>query len=198
MHLLRKNANKKGDDSMQTAHSHDQTSWYAVSTRSRHEKVAASLLESRGISHFLPLTRESRSWSDRKQTVEIPLFPGYLFVHIPRNRSSHTCVLSVPGVVRIIGNQAGPQPIPDDQIEGIHLVLSHGVPCVPHRFFNVGDRVRVITGVLAGLEGTLCRVGSDSKLVLSIAMIQQSVAITIQRKDVVPVTESAPSFRMSA
>lgn len=183
---------------MHTALSIDETSWYAVSTRSRHEKVAASLLEYQGISCFLPLVSEARIWSDRKQTVETPLFPGYLFVRIPRNRTSQVCVLSVPGVVRLIGNHLGPQPIPDDQIEGVGLVLSRGARCVPHRFFNLGDRVRVTRGVLAGLEGTLSRIGSDSKLIISVEMIRQSIAVTIHSNDVEPVAKGTISLKISA
>lgn len=183
---------------MHTAFSNDQTSWYAVSTRSRHEKVAASFLECQSISYFLPLVSEARIWSDRKQTIETPLFPGYLFVRIPRDRTSQGRLLSVPGVVKLIGNHLGPQPIPDDQIEGVRLVLSRGARRVPHRFFNIGDRVHVTRGVLAGLEGTLARVGSDSKLIISIEMIQQSIAVTIHGNDVEPVAKSTIPLKMSA
>lgn len=161
-----------------------EVSWYAVSTRSRQEKVAASMLENFAIENFLPLAMERRQWSDRKQAVNVPLFPGYLFVRIPMLRELQVRVLKVPGVVRFIGNHAGPQAIPDAEIEGIQTVLSHRIPCIPCSIPRVGDRVRIFRGVLAGIEGTFVRSGSDSNLVISVEMIQQSIAIHVDASDV--------------
>ena len=168
-------------------------SWYAVLTRSRQEKVSASMLESFGIENFLPLTIERRQWSDRKQVVNVPLFPGYLFVRIPLLRDSQLRVLKVPGVVRFIGNHTGPQPIPAAEIESIQIVLSHRIECTPYPMPRIGDRVRIFRGVLTGIKGTLVRCGSDSKLVISVETVQQSIAIRVDRSDIEPVfTPSLP------
>jgi transcriptional antiterminator NusG len=169
---------------MNTAANLGEASWYAVSTRSRQEKVAASMLESFGIENFLPLAMERRQWSDRKQVVNLPLFPGYLFVRIPMLHELQLRVLKVPGVVKFIGNHAGPQAIPDAEIEGVQIVLSHRIPCTPCSIPRVGDRVRVFRGLLAGIEGTFVRSGSDTRLVISVEMIQQSISVQVDASDV--------------
>jgi transcription termination/antitermination protein NusG len=170
-----------------------EASWYAVLTRSRQEKVSASMLESFGIENFLPLTIERRQWSDRKQLVNVPLFPGYLFVRIPMLRDAQLRVLTVPGVVRFIGNHTGPQSIPAAEIENVQTVLSYRVECTPCSMPKIGDRVRIFRGVLAGIEGTLVRCGSDSSLVISVETIQQSIAIRVDRSDIEPVFRPSPS-----
>ena len=169
---------------MNTATTLGEASWYAVSTRSRQEKVAASMLESFGIENFLPLAMERRQWSDRKQVVNLPLFPGYLFVRIPMLHELQLRVLKVPGVVKFIRNHAGPQAIPDAEIEGVQIVLSHRIPCTPCSIPRVGDRVRVFRGLLAGIEGTFVRSGSDTRLVISVEMIQQSISVQVDASDV--------------
>src|SRR5665213_4560732 len=179
---------------MNTATTLGESSWYAVSTRSRQEKVAASMLESFGIENFLPLAMERRQWSDRKQVVNVPLFPGYLFVRIPMLHELQLRVLKVPGVVRFIGNQSGPQAIPNAEIEGVQTVLSHRIPCIPCSIPRVGDRVRISRGVLAGIEGTFVRSGSDTRLVISVEMIQQSISVQVDASDVEPVFRPSPAL----
>ena len=129
--------------------------WYAVTTRSRQEKTAAAMLEALGIQQFLPTTAELHQWSDRKQVVNLPLFPGYLFVHINPSPETTLRVRKVPAIVDFVGNHSGPLPIPDGQIEDVRTVLARGVPCSPHSFLQAGDRVRVVRGALAGIEGTI-------------------------------------------
>ena len=179
---------------MNTAATLGEASWYAVSTRSRQEKVAASMLESFGIENFLPLSMERRQWSDRKQVVNVPLFPGYLFVRVPMLHEVQLRVLKVPGIVRFIGNQSGPQAIPDAEIEGVQTVLSHRIPCSPCSIPKVGDRVRIFRGVLTGIEGTFVRSGSDTRLVISVEMIQQSIAVHVDASDFEPVFRPSPSL----
>ena len=101
----------------------DGPQWFAVWTRSRQEKSSAALLEAIGIPHFLPLKPEVHQWSDRKQTVTVPLFSGYLFVHINPAGGSRLEVLKTPGIAGFVGNQVGPLPVPDQQIEDIRTVL---------------------------------------------------------------------------
>lgn len=163
----------------------DQNSqWFAVWTRSRQEKSAAAMLASSGVRHYLPLKSEIRQWSDRKQIVEIPLFSGYLFVRMDPEKDSKLQVLKTRGVVSFVGNQTGPLPIPDQQIEDIRTVLKAGTPCSVQPFFNAGDRVRVVRGPLTGVEGTLVRANSEARLLISIDMVGQSVAVTISPDDV--------------
>jgi transcription antitermination factor NusG len=179
---------------MNTAATLGESSWYAVSTQSRQEKVAASILENLAIENFLPLSMERRQWSDRKQMVNVPLFPGYLFVRVPMLREVQLRVLKVPGIVRFIGNQSGPQAIPDAEIEGVQTVLSQRIPCILCSIPTLGDRVRIFRGVLAGIEGTLVRSGSDSNLVISVETIQQSIAIHVDAYDVEPVFSPSPAL----
>ena len=161
--------------------------WFAVWTRSRQEKAVAATLNRSGIPHYLPLKSELRKWSDRKQMVETPLFSGYLFVNINVMTSSRLQVLKVPGVGALVGNQMGPLPIPDQQIEDIRKVLTAGVECSVEPLLKEGDRVRVMHGALAGIEGTLVRTQSASRLLVSIEMIRQSLSVSVSRSDVEPV-----------
>jgi transcription antitermination factor NusG len=171
---------------MEIAVRHDDASWYAVSTRSRQEKVAASMLEYMAVANFLPLLNQERQWSDRKQMVNLPLFPGYVFVRIGRSSELQLRVLKVPGIVDFVRNRTGPMAIPEKEIESVRAALSHGVGCSPHPFLKAGDRVRVVRGALAGVEGTLIRCGSQSKLVISVEMIQRSVSVSVAESDVEP------------
>lgn len=175
----------------------DDACWYAVSTRSRQEKVSASMLEGFGVPNFLPLTSEKRQWSDRKQLVSVPLFPGYLFVRIPKLRELQLLVLKVPGIVSFIGNHSGPQPIPDAEIDAVRIITLHRVSCTPCPVPKAGTRVRIIRGVLAGIEGTLVRSGSDKNLVLSVEMIHQSVSMHVDSLDIEPAFCPTPSVSAS-
>lgn len=168
----------------ETAHPLGNVNWYAVLTRSRQEKVAASMLDALGIPNFLPLINERRQWSDRKQVVNVPLFPGYLFVRIPKLCEIRLCVLKVPGIVTLIGNHSGPQAIPDAEIESVRVALSHRAQPTPYQNARIGDRVRIFRGVLAGVEGTLVRSGSGDSLIISVEAIQQSIAVHVDSSDV--------------
>jgi transcription antitermination factor NusG len=161
--------------------------WYAITTRSRHEKTAAAMLDALGVINFFPVSSELRQWSDRKRMVDFPLFPGYLFVRVNPGRESTLPILKTPGIVGFVGNQYGPSPIPDFEIDAVRRVLAEGTPCAPHPFLQEGDRVRVIRGALTGLKGTLVRAGSRTELVISIEMISRSVAVRVSREDVEPV-----------
>lgn len=163
--------------------------WYAIWTRSRQEKLASTMLRNLGVHHYLPLKSELRQWSDRKQMVEMPVFSGYLFVHInPLLKNSQLQVLKSPGVVAFVGSQSGPLPIPDQEIENIRTVLAARVAYTPCPSLNKGDRVRVIRGPLAGVEGTLVTGNSTAHLLVSIEMIRQSLSVNVLRDDVEPVS----------
>jgi transcription termination/antitermination protein NusG len=166
--------------------------WYAVWTKSRAEKMAATTLESRGIDHYLPLQTELRQWSDRKQPVEVPLFPGYLFVRVNALSKAKLEVLKTPGVAGFVGNATGPLPIPDYQIESVRTAVLCGAECSSQAIMKEGARVRVVRGALAGVEGILLRFGSKSQLVISIDMIQRSVAVKVSDQDVEAIDTELP------
>jgi transcriptional antiterminator RfaH len=160
-------------------------SWYAVWTRSRQEKVASSMLTTFKVQHYLPLKSELRQWSDRKQMVQTPVFSGYLFVRInPFSMNSRLQVLKSTGIVAFVGNQTGPIAIPDQEIDDIRAVLSAGVAYSAYPSLNKGDRVRVVRGALAGVEGTLVTGNSATRLLVSIEMIRQSLSVNVLRDDV--------------
>jgi transcription antitermination factor NusG len=167
------------------------SSWFAIWTRSRQEKVAASALNELGVQHFLPLKSELRQWSDRKRHITSPLFSGYLFVRMNLAIDSKLKVLKTPGVVGFVGNNTGPLPIPDQQIEDIRTVLTQGLEYTVLPLLEEGDLVRVVRGVLAGVEGRLIRANSGARLVISIEMIHRSLAVSVSRQDVEPIARFA-------
>lgn len=162
-------------------------SWYAVQTRSRHEKMVARQLESQGFTTFLPLTTQLRQWSDRRKMVEIPLFPGYTFLRMVYQPQHRLRVLSTEGIVSFVGVQGQGMPIPDRQIEHIQNLLTSQVSFESHPFLKVGQRVRIRSGSLSGTEGILVGQESDRMLVMSVELIQRSVSIRLQGYEVEPV-----------
>jgi transcription antitermination factor NusG len=153
--------------------------WFAVQTKPRHEKKVTAELREKGVSAFLPLSSEKRQWSDRERIVEFPLFPQYVFVRIKQSLSSRVPVLSTNGVTNFVGIRGMGMAIPDEQIERIQTVLAQGIPVSPHLFLNVGQRIRIRGGALDGLQGILTAVNGDRTLVVSVELIQRSIAIRI-------------------
>jgi len=160
--------------------------WFAVQTRPRHEKKVNAELHEKGIHSFLPLHREKRRWSDRSQWVELPMFSQYLFVRVPANVDSRIRVLQTGGVVQFVGSTARGTPVPDEQIEGLLAIVSNRIPTAPHDFLRVGQRVRIRGGVLEGMEGILSAIRNEKSLVVSVDLIQKSVAIRIDGFEVEP------------
>ena len=161
--------------------------WYAVCSRSRHEKIVATALTNTGVTTFLPLVSEMHSWSDRRKLVDVPLFPGYVFVQIPNTAEAKLHVLKTSGVAQFVGNRKGAVVIPDKEINDVRAVLEKRVSCSSHPFLKVGQRVRIRGGSLDGVEGILVGCDSASKLVISIELIQRSLAVTVCNFDVEPV-----------
>jgi transcription elongation factor/antiterminator RfaH len=162
-----------------------QARWYAIYTRSRHEKVVAETLEKRTVEHFLPLYETVRKWKNGRFKVQLPLFPGYLFVHIAL--SERLRVLQVPGVVRLVGFNGMPAPLPQTEVEIIRSALSKGVEAEPHPYLKVGQRVRIISGPMEGLQGILLRRRGRPRVVVSVDLIMRSVALDIDATQVEPV-----------
>lgn len=161
--------------------------WYAIQTRPRHEKCAATELEQKGITTFLPLVTQIHRWSDRRKKVVLPLFSCYAFVNIVLTPETRVSVLRTNGVLSFVGSRNQGVPIPDVQIQGIQSLLANGIRFRPHFFLKVGQRVRIRGGCLDGVEGILIRQNGNQSLVLSVEMIQRSLAISIEGYDVEPV-----------
>ena len=127
------------------------------------------------------------SWSDRRKLVDVPLFPGYVFVQIPNTAEAKMHVLKTSGVVQFVGNRQGAVSIPDKEISDVRAVLERKISCSPHPFLQLGQRVRIRGGSLDGVEGILVGCDSASKLVISIELIQRSLAVSVYNFDVEPV-----------
>ena len=158
--------------------------WYAVHTRSHFERQIAAELTGRGVESYLPAFEEVHQWKDRKQRVEIPLFPGYLFARFSDSPQRRLAVLQARGVVRILGDSGAIEPVPEEQIEAVRLLLNAKAPCFVHPFLREGTRVRVKRGALANLEGILVRVKNEARLVISIPLLSQSAAAEIDIRNV--------------
>lgn len=151
--------------------------WYATYTSANHEKSVASQLEVRGVEHFLPTYSSMRRWKDRRVTLQLPLFPGYVFVRMAlRDRA---LVVEVPGVARLVGFNGAPAPLPTEEIEGLKKGLVSGMRTEPHPFLRTGRRVRVCSGPFEGLEGMVVRRKKGTRLVLSLELIQRSIAVDL-------------------
>jgi transcription antitermination factor NusG len=144
--------------------------WYALYTRSNHEKQVSEHLARRGVENYLPLYQSVREWSDRRVRLDLPLFPGYLFVHTAlRDRLP---ILQTPGVVRLVGSGGNPVSLETSQIESLREGLTR-VTAEPWPHLPVGQRVRVVLGPLKGMEGVLVRRKSGARVVISIELIQR-------------------------
>lgn len=155
----------------------DPPRWYAVYTYPRHEKSVMEHFESKSLEAFLPtFTAESR-WKDRRVRLQTPVFPGYVFARI--NACHRNKILSSPGVIRMLCFNGMPAPIDDVEIESIKLCMEQGLVFEPCSFLEVGDRVRVKSGVLEGLEGYISRRKNDRRLIVPITLIHQSVTIEV-------------------
>jgi transcription antitermination factor NusG len=160
--------------------------WYAAYTCPRHEKCVARQLTEKRIDHFLPLYQECHRWKDRRKLVQLALFPGYVFVHIPLEQRLQ--VLQVASVVQLVSFAGRPAPLADAEIEALRRGLLANVRVEPHPFLKAGRRARIIHGPLMGSEGVLVRRKQGLRVVLSIDMIMRSVAVEVDEKDIVPAT----------
>ncbi len=158
--------------------------WYAAHTRARHEKRVAEQLASRHVEFFLPLYLASHRWKDRTARLELPLFPGYIFVRLPLQQRRK--VLGIPSVVSLLGAHGAPTPLLTSEIESLRSGLEAQLRAVPLPYLKIGRRVRVKNGPLRGAEGILLRKKDKFRIVLSIDLIMRSVAVEIDATDVDP------------
>jgi len=149
--------------------------WYAAYTSANHEKRVAEQMGVRGVEHFLPLYASVRQWKNGRVTLQQPLFPGYVFVRMALREKLR--VQQIPGVARLVGFDGTPAALPEEEIEALRTSLASGVRAEPHPFLAIGRRVRIKSGVLAGTEGILLRRKGKLRVVISIDLIQRSVAV---------------------
>jgi transcriptional antiterminator NusG len=160
--------------------------WYAVRTRSRHEKLVARQLEKQGIQAFLPVVTKINQWSDRRKQVEEPLFSGYAFVRLDHSSVDRVRVLQTQGVVNFVGVQGAGVAIPDQEIDNISTLLASKVSYQERPYLHVGQRVKVVGGALDGLEGILTAENTDRSVVISIGLIQRSLSVRVAGYNVEP------------
>ena len=166
--------------------------WYAVYTRSRHEKRVSETFAAKSIEHLLPVYESMRRWNDRKAIVRQPLFPGYIFVRIcPAERMK---VVSVPGVVDLVGKQGCPTPIADHEITSLQTCLTAQKKMEPHPYLVTGRQVRIKSGLLAETEGILVRKRGQFRLVICVNLINRSVAVEVDAEDVEPIANPARHY----
>jgi transcription antitermination factor NusG len=151
--------------------------WFAIHVRSRFEQGVAEHLEGKGYEWFLPLYKCRKRWSDRIKEVEAPLFPGYLFCRI--NPQDRLPILKTPGVIQIVGYNRTPIAVDELEVQAIQRMVASGIPNQPWPFLAAGDRVRIESGPLSGLEGILVEFKGNHRLVLSVTLLQRSVAVEI-------------------
>jgi transcription antitermination factor NusG len=161
--------------------------WYAVHTRARHERAVAHRLRELGVNTFLPLVTEVHRWSDRRKSVEVPLFGCYVFVKLPPTGEDRLRVLRIDGVFKFVGVRGVGTPIAETQIDTVRTLVGQQLPWSSHPFLQIGQRVRVRGGALDGVEGILLSRNDDNTLVVSIDAIQRSLAVRIQGYDLEPV-----------
>ena len=152
-------------------------SWFAVRAKTTHEKRVATLFAQKGYEWFLPLYQARRRWSDRVKQVELPLFPGYVFCKFVMDE--RMSILTTPSVLGIAGIGPMPLPVNEREMDAIRRVVGTGMELTPEPFLEAGRRVRINGGSLEGLEGMIQSVRRRDRLILSISLLQRSIAVDI-------------------
>ncbi len=166
----------------------NQLPWFALLVRTRFETGVAEFLGGSGYEWFLPIYKSRRRWSDRAKVVQLPLFPGYLFCRF--DYQHRLPILKTPGVMQIVSFNRMPTPVKDEEIRSIQALVASGLPNQPWPYLAVGDRVRIEAGPLRGVEGILTSHKGEHRLVLSVTLLQRSVAVEIDSAMVTPLRTS--------
>jgi transcription antitermination factor NusG len=168
---------------------HGGLGWYAIQTLYRYEHRIAREIRVKGFETYLPLLRETRQWTDRKKVIEVPAFSGYVFVRHDCSLRSRVRVLETSGVVRILGDNHAPVPVPDVEIDALRRMLDSNANCSRCEYLTIGTMVQIKRGALAGICGRLVRINNSLRLVLSVSTVSQSISVEVALEDVEPVTE---------
>lgn len=157
--------------------------WYALQVWSRKEAYVLAHLKGQGYESFLPTRRIQKKWSDRRIELEQPLFPGYLFCRF--NFQNRRPLVMIPGVVQIVGYNRQAIPVDENEIKAIQALVASGVPNQPCPYLEIGEQVRIESGPLRGLEGILVEFKGDQRLILSVTLLQRSVAVELDYASVI-------------
>ena len=151
--------------------------WFALRVKPRTEKVVADAVRAKGYEAFLPLHIERRRWSDRVTTVELPLFPGYVFCRF--DVQQRLPILTTPAVIAVVGIGKSPHPIPDEEIASLQIVVASGLRLHAWPHLEIGQRIQIVGGPLAGAEGVLMAQDKEQRLAVSVTLLQRSVVVEI-------------------
>ncbi|MGD0939049.1 MAG: UpxY family transcription antiterminator [Terracidiphilus sp.] len=169
--------------------------WYGVQTAYRCEQRVASGLTAKGFNTYLPLLREVHQWKDRRKTIEVPAFTGYLFVHYEPSLRNRVKVLETSGIVRLLGGNHAPSPISEVEIEAVRRTLGSSVPCGRCDALTPGTLVEVTRGPLAGVQGRLARIKNNLRLIVTISVFSQAISAELSLSDVQAVQDrNKPEF----
>lgn len=164
------------------------SNWYALFVAPRKEQVVETLLQQRQFETFSPSILEQRQWSDRVKKVERLLFPGYVFCRFDPAHGKLP-VVTVPGVQRIVGHGREPVPVPEGEIKALQQAIESGARVEAHEYLRAGDRVRILRGAMAGVEGLLVKHKNEARVVLSVDLLQRSVAVEVEFGDIQPLED---------
>jgi transcription termination/antitermination protein NusG len=166
-----------------SAYNEAATAWYALEVRPKFEKKVEMLLKRKGIETFLPLIERIRHWSDRRKRILTPLFPGYEFIRLQLSTDLRRTILQTAGVRSLVGTSHAPSIVPASQVQVLQQLLHSRAECDMRSFLRVGQKVRICSGALAGIEGILVE-GTAKRLVISIDCIQRSLSVVIDGYDI--------------
>jgi transcription antitermination factor NusG len=169
--------------------------WFALRVKSRAEKIVATVARHKGYEVFLPLYHERRRWSDRFKSVEMPLFPGYLFCRLDIH--SRLPLITIPGAANFVGIGKVPVPIDEREISDIQRAIGAGVLAEPFPFLEIGQRVRLAEGPLTGVEGLLVEMRKQQRIVVSVSLLKRSIAVEIDRNWVRPLDAAGREISIS-
>lgn len=163
----------------------ENSQWFAAYTYANHEKRVAEQLRTKGVECFLPLYSSVHRWKDRKVTLQLPLFPGYVFVHLPAGK--HFQVLQIPRVARIVGTSRQPTPLPEREIQVLMDAKALAIRTAPYRFLTIGTEVRVKAGCFEGVEGFVLRRKGMQGLIVTLRAISSAFVLEVNAEDLEPV-----------
>jgi transcription antitermination factor NusG len=167
--------------------------WFALRIKSNFEKVSSQILEQKGYDAFLPTYRTRNRWSDRTKVIDRPLFPGYLFCRFDQN--DRLPILVTPGIMGVVGVGKTPMPVAEQEIEAIQAILRSGLPATPWPFVTVGQRLLIERGPLSGVEGILQEIKNSYRFIVSVNLLQRSVAAEVDASWVRPVASRTENLQ---
>ena len=170
--------------------------WYAIRVKSRHERVVATAVDQEGVEAFLPVYRCLHTWSDRSKSVTLPLFPGYVFCRL--RAEDRFPLLTIRGVLHFAGFGKTPVPVDDAEVAAIQIAVRSELRIEPLAYVETGNRVRLESGPLGGLEGFLLDPGQPNLMVINLSLLRRSVAVEIEGTWVDPLAECVPSLAVHA